>query len=156
MLYPHALLLPDPLAMKYTLFLLLMFIATARADDAVRLNCPTRGALTISFFDYSLTTMKWGDHFQIAAGKERAHTKAGVPFWSTTFRNGDSLAFFPDSHQYYLFYAGDEDPEQCSEVGSFVYPAITPPRYEKGQDDAATQVQANRRESEVVLQHPFA
>jgi hypothetical protein len=41
-------------------------------------------------------------------------------------------------------------------VGSFVYPAITPPRYEKGQDDAATQAQANRRESEVVLQHPFA
>jgi len=155
MLYPHALLLPDPLAMKYTLFLLLMFIATARADDAVRLNCPTRGALTISFFDYSLTTMKWGDHFQIAAGKEKAHTKAGVPFWSTTFRNGDSLAFFPDSNQYYLFYAGDEDPEQCSEVGSFVYPAITPPRYEKGQDDTATQAQANR-ESEVVLQHPFA
>ncbi|WLI75056.1 hypothetical protein Q5705_10570 [Kosakonia sp. H02] len=139
--------------MKYSLLLLLIFMTTAQADDAVKLNCPTRGALTVSFFNYSLITMKWGDHFQVAAGKEKGHTKAGVPFWSTRFGNGDNLAFFPDSDQYYLFFAGEEDPVQCSEVGSFVYPIITPPRYEK-HDDEAAQSQASATNNAVILQHP--
>ena len=141
--------------MKYTLLLLLMLTATARADEAVRLNCPARGAVTVSFFDYHLVTMKWGDHFQVAAGKEKSHTKAGVPFWSTTFGNGDSLAYFPESQQYYLFYAGGEEPVQCSESGSFVYPVITPPRYEKGNDEVA-QNQASATDNAVILQHPVA
>lgn len=80
--------------MKYSPLLLLAFLTTVQAEDnAVRLNCPTRGNITISFFNYHLITMKWGDHFQVAAGKERNHTKAGVAFWSTTFGNGDDLAF---------------------------------------------------------------
>jgi hypothetical protein len=62
--------------------------------------------------------------------KLQSHTKAGVPFWTTTFGNGDDLAYFPNSHQYYLFYAGSSDPVQCSEQESYVYPVITPPRYE--------------------------
>lgn len=139
--------------MKYSLLLLLIFGTTARADDAVKLNCPTRGDLTVSFFNYKLITMKWGDHFQVAAGKEKNHTKAGVPFWSTTFGNGDNLAFFPDSDQYYLFFAGAEDPVLCSEEGSFVYPVITPPRYEKPSSDAP-QTQASNTSNDVILQHP--
>lgn len=117
--------------MKYPLFLLLLTLPAlaARADDAVKLNCPPRGAITVSFFDYYLITMKWG----ITSGRLRqiaSHTKAGVPFWTTTFGNGDDLAYFPNSHQYYLFYAGSRDPVQCSEQESYVYPVITPPRYE--------------------------
>jgi len=117
---------------KYSLFLFLLTLPAlaARADDAVKLNCPPRGAITVSFFNYYLITMKWGDHFQVASGKLQSHTKAGVPFWTTTFGNGDDLAYFPNSHQYYLFYAGSSDPVQCSEQESYVYPVITPPRYE--------------------------
>ncbi|WBU48193.1 hypothetical protein PF050_17225 [Kosakonia pseudosacchari] len=139
--------------MKYSLLLLLVtFISSVRADEAVKLHCPTRGNLTVSFFDYNLITMKWSDHFQVAAGKERSKTKAGVPFWSTTFGNGDNLAFFPDSGQYFLFYAGAQAPEQCSEVGSFVYPVITPPRYDK--NAATPQSQASTIDKDVILLHP--
>ncbi|MGY5957959.1 Lipoprotein [Kosakonia sp. BK9b] len=142
--------------MKFSLLLLLLSaISTARADDAIKLICPTRGALTVSFFNYHLITMKWGDHFQVASGKEQNHTKAGVPFWSTTFGNGDDLAFFPDSGQYYLFYAGAENPERCSEVGSYVYPVITPPRYENNGSSVAGS-QAKRTDDDVVLLHPAA
>ncbi len=141
--------------MKYSLLLLLItFIASVRADDAVKLHCPTRGDLTVSFFNYNLMTMKWGDHFQIAAGKERSKTKAGVPFWSTNFSNGDSLAYFPDSEQYFLFYAGADAPERCNEVGSFIYPVITPPRYDS--HASAPQSQASATEKEVILLHPSA
>lgn len=139
--------------MKYSLLLLLItFITSVRADNGVNLHCPTRGDLTVSFFNYNLMTMKWGDHFQIAAGKERSKTKAGVPFWSTNFSNGDSLAFFPDSDQYYLFYAGANAPERCNALSSFVYPVITPQRYEH--PPRASQTQANTLDKEVVLQHP--
>jgi hypothetical protein len=64
---------------KYSLFLFLLTLPAlaARADDAVKLNCPPRGAITVSFFNYYLITMKWGDHFQVASGKLQSHTKAG-------------------------------------------------------------------------------
>ncbi|MDP9564848.1 UNVERIFIED_ORG: hypothetical protein J2806_000481 [Kosakonia oryzae] len=141
--------------MKYSPLLLLAFLTTAQAEDnAVRLNCPTRGNITISFFNYHLITMKWGDHFQVAAGKERNHTKAGVAFWSTTFGNGDDLAFFPDSGQYYLFYAGSEDPEPCRETSRFVYPVITPPRYDKRSNEPENQAQTT--DNDVIVQRPEA
>lgn len=141
--------------MKYYLLLLLGVLCAAQADDGIKLNCPTRGDIVVSFFNYNLITMKWGDHFQVASGKERNHTKAGVPFWNTNFGNGDSLAFFPDSNQYYLFYAGSEEPEQCRQQGSFIYPVITPPRYESN-GESAPQSQAKRTEDDVILLHPTA
>lgn len=139
--------------MKHMLLLLLIAAAGAQADEAVKLNCPSRGALTVSFFNYSLITMKWGDHFQVAAGKHKNHTRSGTPFWSTSFGNGDDLAFFPDSGQYYLFYANAEEPEQCREVGSFVYPVITPPRYEKSPGEIP-QTQTSATDNTVILTHP--
>lgn len=138
--------------MKHMLLLLLIAASGAQADEAVKLNCPSRGALTVSFFNYSLITMKWGDHFQVAAGKHKNHTETGTPFWTTSFGNGDDLAFFPEADQYYLFYAGAEEPELCREVGSFSYPVITPPRYEKGHDMAPTQTSAV--DNSVILSRP--
>jgi len=139
--------------MKHLLLLLLIAASGARADEAVKLHCPTRGALTVSFFNYSLITMKWGEHFQVAAGKHKSQTKTGVPFWTTRFGNGDDLAFFPDAGQYYLFYSGAEEPEACSEVGSFVYPVITPPRYEKNPDEIP-QTQTSATDDTVILSYP--
>lgn len=140
--------------MKYPLLLLLAVSCTTYADTdhGIRLNCPERGDLTVSFFDYNLMTMKWGDHFQIAAGKSQSHTRQGTPFWMTRFRNGDELTFFPDSGEYYLFYAGTLAPVHCTETGTLVYPAFTPPRYEK--PAAPLQTQASTTNSDVVLQHP--
>ena len=118
--------------MKFSLFLLLLtFASVARANNGIRLNCPMRGDMTVSFFDYSLMTMKWGNHFQIASGRTKAQTKSGAPFWSAHFRNGDELAYFPNAGTYYLFYAGSKAPVRCTETGSLEYPAFTPPRYEK-------------------------
>ncbi|SCC04829.1 hypothetical protein GA0061071_104345 [Kosakonia oryzendophytica] len=151
--YPHALPCFTDTTMKYPLLLLLGLFSTAHANDAIKLNCPMRGTLTVSFFDYHLITMKWGDHFQVASGKEQGHTTAGVPFWSTTFGNGDNLAFFPNSGSYYLFYAGSQEPVLCTEVGSYAYPVITPPRYEN--NGGVTESQAKRTEDDVVL-HPAA
>ncbi|MGP3593889.1 hypothetical protein [Vagococcus sp. WN89Y] len=139
--------------MKHLLLLLLIAASSVQADEAVKLTCPTRGPLTVSFFNYSLITMKWGDHFQVAAGKHKNQTKTGVPFWTTRFGNGDDLAFFPNADQYYLFYAGAEEPELCSEVGSFVYPVITPPRYEK-KPDGISQTQTSATDDTVILSRP--
>lgn len=141
--------------MKYLYLLLLLSATAAQAGEAVKLNCPTRGALTVSFFNYSLITMKWGDHFQVASGKKNSQTHAGVPFWITSFGNGDDLVGFPKSDEYYLFYAGAEKPEQCSVVGGFVYPVITPPRYEKPAG-SIPQTQASATDNSVILLHPPA
>lgn len=148
--------------MKYSLFLLLLTLPAlaARADDAVKLNCPPRGAITVSFFNYYLITMKWGDHFQVASGKEQNHTKAGVPFWSTTFGNGDDLAYFPNTQQYYLFYAGSSEPVQCTEQQTYVYPVITPPRYENNtastKNSAPPVPDSETDNSQVILRRPGA
>lgn len=150
--YPFFSLSPPDFLMKFSLLLLLLTLTSAaRANNGIRLNCPTRGDLTVSFFDYSLMTMKWGNHFQIAAGRTKAHTKSGAPFWSARFRNGDELAFFPDANAYYLFYAGSKAPVRCTETGSLEYPAFTPPRYEKKGPVAGTD---NEENNSVVLLHP--
>lgn len=143
--------------MKYSLVLLLLTLPAmaAQADDAIKLNCPPRGDMTVSFFNYYLITMKWGDHFQVASGKTQSHTKAGVPFWSTEFGNGDELSFFPNSNQYYLFYAGSSEPVQCTQEGSYLYPVITPPRYENSlansKDSAEKEAEREEGNSQVVL-----
>lgn len=148
--------------MKYSLFLLLLTLPAlaARADDAVKLNCPPRGAITVSFFNYYLITMKWGDHFQVASGKAQSHTKAGVPFWTASFGNGDELSFFPNSGQYYLFYAGADQPVQCMAQGSYVYPVITPPRYENNtastKNSAPPVPDSETENSQVILHRPGA
>lgn len=140
--------------MKFSLFLLLLtFASVARANNGIRLNCPMRGDLTVSFFDYSLMTMKWGNHFQIASGRTKAQTKSGAPFWSAHFRNGDELAFFPDAGTYYLFYAGSKAPVRCTETGRLDYPAFTPPRYEKN-GPPAKPAQSNEDSSGIVLLRP--
>lgn len=139
--------------MKHLLLLLLIAASGAQGDEAVKLNCPSRGTLTVSFFNYSLMTMKWGDHFQVAAGKHKSETKNGEPFWTTSFGNGDDLAFFPDTDQYWLFYAGAEQPELCREMGSFSYPVITPPRYEKKPGELPP-TQTSATDDSVILSHP--
>ncbi len=109
------------------------------------------------FFNYYLITMKWGDHFQVASGKSKNHTKNGQRYWTTTFGNGDGLAYFPDTQQYYLFYAGSDEPVPCTEHGSYVYPVITPPRYENSLADRQEQAQASDSETDdspVVLSRP--
>lgn len=149
---------PDKRRVKYFLYLLLCLpVLAAQADDAIRLNCPPRGNITVSFFNYYLITMKWGDHFQVASGKSKNHTKNGQRYWTTTFGNGDGLAYFPDTQQYYLFYAGSDEPVPCTEHGSYVYPVITPPRYENSLADRQEQAQASDSDTDdspVVLSRP--
>ena len=144
--------------MKYSLLFLFLALPAlaAHADDAIKLNCPPRGDMTVSFFNYYLITMKWGDHFQAASGKKQNHTRAGVPFWVTAFGNGDELSFFPNSNQYYLFYAGSNGPVQCTEQGSYLYPVITPPRYENNNVSAknsAPQATENPLDNSPIVQH---
>ena len=138
--------------MKFSLFILLLAFATvARANNGIRLNCPMRGDMTVSFFDYSLMTMKWGNHFQIASGRTKAQTKSGAPFWSAHFRNGDELAYFPNASTYYLFYAGSQAPVRCTETGSLEYPAFTPPRYEKKSPSAKPTLDSAESNGVVLL-----
>lgn len=153
---------PENGCVKYSLFLLLLTLPAmaAQADDAIKLNCPPRGQMTVSFFNYYLITMKWGDHFQVASGKTPGHTKAGVPFWATEFGNGDELTFFPNSGQYYLFYAGASEPAQCTVQGSYLYPVITPPRYENNlassKNSAEEEAESEEGSSRVIIRRPDA
>lgn len=83
--------------MKFILLtsLIGLFLSPAWAGTAVKLSCSLRQSVTISRFHYKLSTMKWGDHFQVASGMKQAQTKSHVPFRITSFQNGDDLVFFP-------------------------------------------------------------
>ena len=56
--------------MKFILLtsLIGLFLSPAWAGTAVKLSCSLRQSVTISRFHYKLSTMKWGDHFQVASG----------------------------------------------------------------------------------------
>ena len=79
--------------MKFVLSISLLsfFLSPAFAGTAVKLSCSLRKNVTISRFHYQLSTMKWGDHFQVASGMRQAHTKNNIPYRVTSFRNGDDL-----------------------------------------------------------------
>lgn len=104
--------------------------ATATAT-ATQLSCSMRKNVVISRFSHSLSTMKWDDRFIIAAGVKKAKTAADVPFRVTSFQNGDDLVFFPQDQRYYLFYAGNAEPDKCTVQGSKTYEITQLPRYEK-------------------------
>lgn len=105
-------------------------LSAAYAGDAVRLDCLTRQNVLISFFKYHLTTMKWGNHFQIASGIHKARTKTGTPYEIISFRNGDDLIYFPAKESYFLIYADQQKPERCRTEESFTYPVVSLPRYD--------------------------
>ncbi|VFS66555.1 Uncharacterised protein [Raoultella terrigena] len=102
--------------MKFILLtsLIGLFLSPAWAGTAVKLSCSLRQSVTISRFHYKLSTMKWGDHFQVASGMKQAQTKSHVPFRITSFQNGDDLVFFPDSNEYFFFYSGMATPIDAS------------------------------------------
>ena len=113
--------------------LLSLFLSPAFAGTAVKLSCSLRKSVTISKFHYQLSTMKWGDHFQVAAGIRQAQTKSNVPFRVTRFQNGDDLVFFPDSQDYYFFYSGMATPDRCIVQETYSYPVVELPRYKKSE-----------------------
>lgn len=110
--------------------------SSASAATAVQLSCATRGEVMIAWFKYQLTTMKWGDHFQIASGSSRHETASGKPYRVTTFRNGDDLVFFPRKEKYFLFYAGKDTADRCTVEESQTLPVVSLPHYEKPAPDA--------------------
>lgn len=119
--------------MKLIVFITLLgFVhSTALAATATQLSCSQRGKVVISRFDYSLSTMKWGNHFQIASGIKKTKTENNVPFKVTSFRNGDDLVYFPEEEKYFLFYAGNPDPDRCILRSTATYEITQLPRYEK-------------------------
>lgn len=104
-------------------------LSSAHAGEAVRLACLDRGNVLVSFFKYHLTTMKWGDHFQIASGIKKNETKGGVAYETISFRNGDDLVYFPQKENYLLFDANKTDPERCQVEQEYTYPVVSLPRY---------------------------
>ncbi|NUU66605.1 hypothetical protein HQN64_10845 [Enterobacteriaceae bacterium BIT-l23] len=113
------------------LSLLTLFLSPAFAATAVKLACSLRKNVIVSSFNYGLTTMKWGKHFQVAAGSKKTHTDSGTPFRITSFRNGDDLVYFPGSDSYLFFYAGGTIPDRCSVLETFSYPVTPLSRYKK-------------------------
>lgn len=87
--------------------------------------------VTISRFHYQLSTMKWGDHFQVASGMRQAQTKNHIPYRVTSCRNGDDLVFFPDSQEYFFFYSGMATPDRCVVEEHYEYPVTQLPYYKK-------------------------
>lgn len=110
-----------------------LFLSPAFAGTAVKLSCSLRKSVTISKFHYKLSTMKWGDHFQVASGIRQAQTTGNVPFRVTRFQNGDDLVFFPDSEAYYFFYSGMATPDRCIVQETYSYPVVELPRYKKSE-----------------------
>lgn len=119
--------------MKFLLSISLLsfFLSPAFAGTAVKLSCSLRKNVTISRFHYQLSTMKWGDHFQVASGMRQAQTKNHIPYRVTSFRNGDDLVFFPDSQECFFFYSGMATPDRCVVEEHYEYPVTQLPYYKK-------------------------
>lgn len=119
--------------MKFILLtsLIGLFLSPVWAGTAVKLSCSLRQSVTISRFHYKLSTMKWGEHFQVASGMKQAQTKSHVPFRITRFQNGDDLLFFPDSNEYFFFYSGMATPDRCVVQETYTYPITQLPFYKK-------------------------
>ncbi|MET5575559.1 hypothetical protein [Klebsiella aerogenes] len=119
--------------MKFLLSISLLsfFLSPAFAGTAVKLSCSLRKNVTISRFHYQLSTMKWGDHFQVASGMRQAQTKNHIPYRVTSCRNGDDLVFFPDSQEYFFFYSGMATPDRCVVEEHYEYPVTQLPYYKK-------------------------
>ncbi|KFC81813.1 hypothetical protein GBAG_1999 [Buttiauxella agrestis ATCC 33320] len=90
-----------------------------------------RENMVISRFAYSLTTMKWDEHFQVASGVRQNKTQNDVPFRVTRFQNGDDLVFFPGKQTYFMFYSGNPEPDRCVVLSTSTYEITQLPRYEK-------------------------
>lgn len=117
--------------MKIVLLLSIMALlmnTPAFAATAIRLSCSLRKNVVISRFGYQLSTMKWGNQFQIASGEKHARNKQNTPYNVTHFRNGDSFVAFPTKHLFYLFYNNNEMPDRCYEENTFSYAATNLPR----------------------------
>jgi len=129
MLYSHK----KSAMMKIILIMSLLniFISPSFARTAVTLSCNLRKNVIISRFQYQLSTMKWGDQFQVASGEKKHQTKDHVPVLSTFFQNGDVLFFFPESKKYFFLYSGAKTPDSCVVVAHYTYPVIQLPYYKK-------------------------
>lgn len=111
------------------LFLVLFLISPPLfANRGVHLRCPTRGEVTVSFFDYGLSTMKWKQKFQVAAGGISSMHIHGKPYNFIGFRNGDDFLFSPERNTYLIFQKGAAHFEACELENRFNYPAVTLPR----------------------------
>lgn len=117
----------------FILSLLTLFSTSSFAATAIKLSCSLRKNVTISSFKYHLSTMKWGDHFQIASGVRHAKTQDNIPFLVTRFKNGDNLIEFEKSQEYFMVYADSETPDRCYLKETFTYDIIDLPRYQKPQ-----------------------
>ncbi|MGB7800043.1 hypothetical protein [Buttiauxella sp.] len=119
--------------MKLILLISLMgFVqSSAFAATATQLSCPQRENVVISRFSHNLSTMKWDDHFMVAAGVKKTKTVNGVPFRVISYQNGDDLVFFPEKQQYFLFYSGNPNPDRCIIQSTSTYQITQLPRYEK-------------------------
>lgn len=119
--------------MKLTLLVSLLGLlpAAASAATATQLSCSMRQNVVISRFSYSLSTMKWKDHFIIASGVKKTKTDDNVPFRVTSFQNGDDLVYFPGSNKYFMFYDGSSEPDRCIVQSTSTYEITQLPRYER-------------------------
>ncbi|QPT15193.1 hypothetical protein I6G37_09710 [Serratia rubidaea] len=98
--------------------------------SVLRLDCPERALMTVTRFNYGLTTLEWAErHFQVAAGVKRNKTAEGSPFRVISFRNGDDLVYFPEKHLHVFFYGGSTNPVVCKDIDTFTTHAIKLPRY---------------------------
>ncbi|MDK1703640.1 hypothetical protein OSR40_007780 [Serratia rubidaea] len=119
---------PSNIMMACLFYMLLPTLG--HAASVLRLNCPERAMMTVTRFNYGLTTLAWAErHFQVAAGVKRNHTAEGSPFRVISFRNGDDLVYLPEKHLHIFFYADRENPVVCEDIDAFTTHAIKFPRY---------------------------
>lgn len=130
----------------FMLFSLLFLIPiTSFADRGIHLRCPARGEVTISFFGYGLSTMQWGNKFQVATGGISSITIHGKKYKFVGFRNGDDLVFSPGKGVYLLSRLEGARFDTCSLDNRFIYPVINPPRVPSGKVEQNTLKQDKRK-----------
>ncbi|MGG7686266.1 hypothetical protein PGO16_07880 [Klebsiella aerogenes] len=107
--------------------LVMLNSVAAMGNSGVRLSCHFRENVLISRFRYHLSTMLWGDNFEVASGSLKGRTNSGLRFEVTAFRNGDDLVYLVDKKQYQFFYGGKPPADRCEIIERVSYPVTSLP-----------------------------
>jgi len=86
-----------------------------RLNTKFQISCPGRPTMTVTKAQYGLTTLMWpGDHFQIAAGKQRSETENGDKVSIVLFRNGDQMVVNQSDENIFFSYDGANKLVSCT------------------------------------------
>lgn len=89
----------------------------------LKLQCPTRGVVEVTFHMYNHASEKWGNQFQVGSG----HTTHG-DLTFVRFSNGDVFMRLDSTDEYLFRYVGQKAVQRCRKLSEHHTVALVPDR----------------------------